>query len=168
MYRGPGLQRNGPTWTKLWGLFPKIFCLCFSRNQALRKESECSKTSRHTALSLLSHVLSLSNVLCFAGYIGLFLAPKDKDTLMESRDYEGTSEPMDDGDVSGLGNLQQVRALTPEGGARTWTEGRNSSPMVSEWFNLCLGSLLCKLGKITVPGAICSTGKWLVHTGNCN
>lgn len=47
---------------------------------------------------------------------------------MESRDYEGTSEPMDDGDVSGLGNLQQVRALTPEGGARTWTEGRNTSP----------------------------------------
>lgn len=88
--------------------------------QALRKESECSETSHHTALSLLSHVLSLSNVLlCFAGYVGLFLAPKDKDTLMELRDYEGTSEPMDDGAVSGLGYLQQVRALIPESGART-------------------------------------------------
>lgn len=50
---------------------------------------------------------------------------------MELRDYVGTSEPMDDG-VSGVGNLQQVRDLTPASGARTLTEGGNSSPMVSE------------------------------------
>lgn len=74
---------------------PKDFLFVFFKElpQALRKESECSETSRHAALSLLSHVLSLSNVLCFAGYVGLFLAPKDKDTVMELRDYEGTSEP---------------------------------------------------------------------------
>lgn len=38
---------------------------------------------------------------------------------MELWDYDGTSEPMDDGAVSGLENLQQVRAWTPKGGART-------------------------------------------------